>query len=186
MATVGSGYVNAGLTERFAFAIIVLSLILLTLSPTALSYINHVFFIDKYAGTSLNTMSSGRGVYWSEALSVFEGSPAIGVGNYYVDNYYLNSLANVGIIGSVFIVGLLVMRSMKNLGMIGIISKEGIEPFIWIVFSLTFFYLIESIFEGLPPIGPGSCSFIFWMLSGYLDEIQLIPLICKKRKESMF
>ena len=34
---------------------------------------------------------------------------------------------------------------------------------------LAIFYFVETILKGFPPIGPGTCSFLFWIVCGYID-----------------
>lgn len=150
--------------------LIVAALIIFVVLPQAGDIVVHGFFLDLYAGADANTLSSGRLGFWDAAVSEFLGSPIIGTGDYYTDNFYINALANVGIAGAIPIFGLWGARIVLNV-------KYGYKTFSGnkdaltnrILLALSIFYFIESILEGYPPFGPGSCSFMFWLLCGFAD-----------------
>lgn len=135
-------------------------------------FVEHVFLLDKYFGSDLNTMSSGRIDYWLNALNLFKQHPMIGVGSYYVDSSYVMVLAESGIVGFLlieFIWGSRIILNFKH--------RKQSDYFI---ISATIFYVVESFFEGYPPFGPGVSSFMFWFLSTYTDGRELLAEVNDK------
>lgn len=157
--------------KRILIAAAICAAALLILSPTVQTYVTHALFLDKYRGADLNTFSSGRIDLWADARVAAKESPLIGLGSYYVDCFYINTYANVGLIGSIFVFMLWGIRATVNI-VRGLNACRHLTLINWIriiAFSLTAFYLIESILEGNPPFGPGASSFLFWLFSGLLD-----------------
>lgn len=148
-----------------------LLLLALLLSPDFSNLFSHAFFIDKYIGTDANTMSSGRLDLWADALLSLGGHELFGLGAYYVDNMYINLLVNIGIVGLVLVMGLWIPRVVINLtnGINSSLVPNDRRLLMRIALCLTIFYIVESTLEAHPPFGPGTCSFMFWMLCGYLD-----------------
>lgn len=146
----------------------------LALSPTLRTYASHALFLDKYAGADANAMSSGRLAAWGRALANLDGRWLLGLGKYYVDNAYVNLLANLGLVGLALFMAVWAPRVVVNLkrGLGSNRDGGGLGTLWQLVALLTVFYLVESLLEGYPPFGPGTCSFVFWMLSGYLDGIE--------------
>lgn len=142
-----------------------------SLSTDVQRFFLHVMLMDKYSGASADTFSSGRFSLWSQAINDFLKSPGFGLGSYYVDDFYLNSLVNLGLIGSIGVFALIAARFVTNVHY-GLDKEKRLKYYNtirMIAVCLIPFYLVESILEGLPPIGPGACSFVFWILCGYLD-----------------
>lgn len=154
---------------------IVLALIAIVIFVPALrSFVAHTFLLDKYENASLNTMSNGRLELWSQAFAEFAKSPIAGTGDYYVDNMYLNVLANSGLVGFVVFACGFIARLAINGKRAHELMGRGVwaSAFAHILLTLSVFYLVESLLEGNPPYGPGTCSFMFWMICGYVDERQ--------------
>lgn len=132
--------------------------------------LSHAFFENKYADADLNTMSSGRLGYWVEALGAARGNQLVGLGDYYVDNLYIDLYANIGIIGLIFMCQW-IPRVILNFKRAASRDEAGEHAFLKrIVARMTAFYLVESMLEAYPPFEPGTCSFMFWMLCGSLDS----------------
>lgn len=155
-----------------AIALALVAVVILV--PGIRSFIAHMFLLDKYEDASLNTMSNGRLELWSQALDEFAKSPIVGTGEYYVDNMYLNVLANSGLIGFVVFAGGFIARNVVNGKRAHELMGQGAwaSVFANLLLVLSVFYLVESLLEGHPPYGPGTCSFMFWMICGYVDERQ--------------
>ena len=153
--------------KKVIVALMAFSLLALFLSHDFQSFVSHAFLIDKYSAGG--DYSSGRLAFWADAFQTFKGDEMCGIGSFYVDNLYLNVLVNVGIIGFIFVIGLWSIRAFVNL--LRSRQTNGASPqwLLELVSALTIFYLIESALEGLPPLGPGTCSFMFWILCGCLD-----------------
>lgn len=153
--------------------------------PELRSFVVHTLMLDKYKeGGDLNAISSGRLVFWVKAVDVFVEHPFFGVGNYYVDNLYLNILVNAGLIGFVVFAGGFIARLHANMDYVRILARvnKGKSMFVRILLLASVFYLIESLMEGQPPYGPGSCAFVFWIVCGYLDELFLLDEAFQKNR----
>lgn len=151
------------------FIVLALGVICLFLSPSLRSLLAHAFLLDKI--TPGGDFSSGRFGLWSDSLVALNGHEIFGIGSYYVDNMYIDVLVNVGIVGAFVVLAFwgvrLCLNFYRSFG-----SRFEASPQKWLinlVAALSLFYLVESLMEGYPPFGPGACSFMFWMLCGYLD-----------------
>lgn len=128
-------------------------------------------FIKNYNVNSLNSLSAGRLYYYNQALKIFETNPimgTLGLQNYYVDNAFLTLIANYGLIGMILYVpfiGFLFYKIFANLLKASIKELRFYISLAWLV------TLIISLFEGLPPFGPGTTYLIVWIL---------LPLITSK------
>ncbi|MBR3352209.1 MAG: O-antigen ligase family protein [Lachnospiraceae bacterium] len=140
-------------------ALVVLSLYYI---PFTRNFINQALFLTKYAGTDLNTFSSGRIVKYIKALQLFKSSPYIGVGQYYVDCSYLLILVESGIIGFLIIEWIWINKLILSY------RYKANDKYRVFLFMMTTFYIIESILEGYPPFGPGVSSFMYWFLSSVI------------------
>lgn len=134
---------------------------------------NQAFMVNKYSssqGLNLETFSSGRMHLWANALAVFSSHVFLGGGNYYVDNLYINLLAQGGLIGSLFLIGLLFFRMYLNFQSLRC-NKFRIHSNAVLKINViaSIFYIVMTIFEGYPPFGPGVASMFFWMLNGMMD-----------------
>lgn len=130
--------------------------------PVTHRFIEQALFLNKYAGTDLNTFSSGRIGRYATAFQNILSSPIIGVGRYYVDCSYILITAESGILGLMLIEWIW----FKKIGMCYRYRGHfGEQTFL---FMMTTFYIIESILEGFPPFGPGVSSFMFWFMSSVL------------------
>lgn len=149
-------------------------LVALIFVPQFQTLINHAFLLDKYADASLSTMSSGRLDYWGDAIRVIKENPISGVGDYYVDNFYLNAIANMGLIAGGILIVLIVSRfilCLLDALNVGKDSANSEVRYVLVILCgvLAIFYFVETILEAIPPIGPGTCSFLFWIACGYID-----------------
>lgn len=158
--------------QRNKKALLILAIIVglaLALSPTLRTFIAHALFLDKYSGADLNTFSSGRMELWAAAIGVWLENPLIGTGSYYIDNFYLNALTNVGILGTLFVLAIWVPRIVANVTRAITPTSSKFIYLAQLAAAFTVFYLFESFTEGNPPFGPGSSSFLFWLICGLLD-----------------
>lgn len=155
--------------RKYIFTIILLMIIAFR-NDQLMNLVNKSFLIDKYAGTNLNTFSSGRFDYWAEAWAVFLENPFLGNGSFYVDNFYINTLTETGLVGFILIATIVFFRMVENLKMTkSIFSFGNAEEYYYTIKIISVFFIVDSIFEGYPPIGPGVSTFLFWLLSGYID-----------------
>ncbi len=114
---------------------------------------------------ALDNYSSGRLTWYKLAWEEFLKTPFIGTGSYRVDNLYLCLLADVGIVGFVPVIALWAVRFFSNV--LGFFKKRN--AFTTCLVCMTLFYSVESLLEAYPPFGPGVCTFVFWVMSSFLD-----------------
>lgn len=137
------------------------------------------FYVDKYSrngNMDLNAFSSGRLDFWKEALDIFSERFMVGVGGYYVDNFYINALACGGIVLGIPFICAYLQRIWLNIKLTWLNKHDNItiKPFKMGYYSellgaISIFYLVVSFFEALPPYGPGVSCMFFWIMSGYAD-----------------
>lgn len=149
--------------------ILMLAMVVLISTESVWSLIEKALALDKYKDATLNEFSSGRLVLWGKALLEWWETPMFGTGAYYVDNMYLCALAENGIIGFILLMIIHFSRVCVNLSRKNDFYPAYMRKLILTVKILTVFFLVESFLEGYPPFGPGICSCIYWMLSGYCD-----------------
>lgn len=131
-------------------------------------------FVKNYNINDLNNLSAGRLEKYAQALSVFEKNPIIGtlgVQNYYVDNAFLLVLANYGLIGAIFYIPFILFVLYT---IIINVRRNSIKDLRFYVSLAWFATLTISLFEGIPPFGPGTTYIIVWIL---------LPLITTKNRE---
>lgn len=150
----------------FAFFLFGIGLLILYFSNENFEiFINHSFLLDKYSNSDADEFSSGRLSLYYRAFQLFKEAPFCGIGKYYVDNFYISLLTGNGIIGSVFFIFVIFWRFGAN---IKFYLKEK-SIFSLTTLLLTVFFFGESLFEGLPPFGPGVCAMMLWFLSSRVD-----------------
>lgn len=168
-------FVSVFLMRRKARQLILLvafAALLVVAIPEAQSVFAHVTLLDKYSDA--NSLSSNRFAVWIESLNgvIAEGCVLFGYGSYYCDNMYICAFANWGVIGFALLMTIWVSRVSANRRHFHINkmrSGSSSKILASVLYAMTFFYLIESVLEGYPPFGPGGCSFVFWLLAGYMD-----------------
>ncbi len=153
----------------------VVILFLLTLSPYILDNIVSSIiqpFIKGFHTSDLNNLTAGRIQLFSEAFKTFLDHPIIGtlgVQNYFVDNTFLISLANYGLIGTSLYTVL--FGFLFYIGIINII-KRSIKDIRFYISIILFNSLMISFTSGIAPFGPGTIYIILWVL---------LPLITSKK-----
>lgn len=123
-----------------------------------------LFVFNERQTKSLDYLTGGRLTFFREALQVFEEHPLVGSGHYRVDDLYLCILSDVGLIGFIPIIILLITRIVKNISA----YKRYKTPFTSCVLCLTVFYFFADHY--LKPIhlfGPGVCAFMFWIVCAF-------------------
>ena len=140
------------------------------------SFVQQAFLIRQYTGRSLNDFSSGRLMLYKVAIDKFSLSPWIGIGDYYVDDFFLNALVEIGILGGGVVVGFWIFVALRNLR-VTIKKNDEIQK---ILGAMTVYYFVTSLMEAFPPFGPGSCSFVFWLLQGYCDGLNQKNVLDRK------
>ena len=128
-------------------------------NSTVSNFIVNSLNLNSYDG-DINSFSSNRIDLWKKAIEVFSENVMFGVGNYYVDNSYLSILTESGFIGFLIIETIWFCRIVINFNQL---TRDRIYGGLSV--CLTFFYIVESLFEAFPPFGPGVSSMFFWLYS---------------------
>lgn len=144
---------------------VVIAVFLILLIPKLYEIVEQALGLNR-TDTSWDGISSGRLSLYKEALMQFFSSPFIGTGDYYVDNFYLAVLTELGVIGGIPIILLFLVRIIITVRTFLNNKKSAYNA---LLFCLIIFYFIESLLECYPPFGPGVTSFMFWILCGYFD-----------------
>lgn len=157
--------------KAMLLVVLLVAAICISLLPPAQSILSHALLLDKAsAGADL---SSGRIGFWADSLIAIKGNELFGLGDYYVDNMYINLLVNVGAVGAIAPLAIWISRLVINFRRsVDSHIRASISCQKWLLdleTALSVFYIVESFLEGNPPFGPGACSFMFWMLCGYTD-----------------
>ncbi len=124
--------------------------------PFIKNFIDHALLLDRYYESNYDEYTSGRIGYYTEAIDVILHNP-LGIGNYYVDNLYLQLLSETGIIGFIIVIPVFVHLILIVYKFKGFILQKKLMWYICV------FYIIESFGEAYPPFGPGVTSFMFWL-----------------------
>lgn len=133
------------------------------LLSTSSSFVQHALHLDKHSGGSLDDYSSGRIELIEYALNVINDNFMFGVGHYYMDCSYVCILAELGIIGFIIVETILFLKFYK-------IYKwhRNKQPFSHLLVCLAIYLWVSSMFEALPPFGPGVSAMTFWLLSSMI------------------
>lgn len=115
---------------------------------------------------SIDELSSGRISLFKETIEIIKHNIWIGIGNFYVDNLYLNFLASFGVIGFIFIISLLYI-------FVKILQYAHINKDYFIIQLIVYMFVV-SLFESLLPFGPGLAVTLFWIILGnYIKKISV-------------
>lgn len=125
--------------------------------------INQIFLMNRQAD-GLDAISSGRIDHFYRFAEIYKSHPFIGIGATHIESFPLFSLANFGIFGSVpvFLLSLypfyVFIKYRKEA------EYKTLRSFIGA--SIVILYS-NSIFEALPPFGPGVKCYLLWFATGF-------------------
>lgn len=130
-------------------------------------FINNLFLkvtsASRPSSLTLDYVSSNRFAYFEVFSKEILGHELTGVGFYYMDNFYLESLLNYGyIVGTAFI-----LVALSPI-LYALWKRASSHRFYMAFLALAFSYTINALFEGYAPFGPGAKSFILWLVFGCL------------------
>lgn len=135
----------------------------------------------------MDILLSGRLSVITTAVEYFFRSPMLGVGAYfYRDNFALHVLASGGICYGLALFpasyGVMWATNREMNAHLAAISENSPYYLCRLLLRyLTVFYVVESLGEGCPPLGPGTSSFIYWIVLGLSNTV----LRSQKQKESL-
>lgn len=143
-----------------------------------MDYFTELFAPSKgVTGSALNTVTSGRMKYYTQALDDFFRHPLWGRGGLaYVDNFVLNSLRSGGLALTIPMVPLVYLRLWKNYDMARkYMRSSGEDDGAALLFAsveyLSVFYFLVSLMEAYPPFGPNTAVFFLWFITGLADRV---------------
>lgn len=159
-------YIFFRVGHKFLYLSIIAFLIIFAFAyePTR-EYLFQALLFNRMSTGGINDLSSGRLTAYSRAIQQFINSPLIGAGSWYADCSYLLILAESGIIGFLLIEPIWINKIKVNIG----IKKMGYEKRrVDFVIGMTIYYMVEAVFEGYPPFGPGVSTLGFWLFTTLL------------------
>lgn len=123
--------------------------------------VNSIIFAGRDA-SNLDSLTSGRISILSEFPSLIKNNWLTGIGSLYFECFPLSCILQFGIIVGMLIVGIAYLPIFKCFQF----DKTNVFSSIFIVVCIG--YGINSIFEGLAPIGPGVKCYYMWLMYGLL------------------
>ena len=126
--------------------------------------VNNVLLANR-GSDNLDDISSGRLTIINEAIDLWRNTSIFwGYGNHYIDLFYLSSYIQTGLLSGT-IINLIAFQPLFFAVKHFLLKKvKNIHMDIFIVVVTV--YLINGIFEGLTPLGPGVKCYFLWLLFG--------------------
>ncbi len=116
----------------------------------------------KLTSIDINSISSYRFDYLEVFPNLLKNNYLVGIGNYYMDNFYLAALLNYGIIGGTMTILFSLYPSYKVFNS----NYLDDDKLIYIIKLIIVVYTFNSFFECLAPFGPGTKCFFMWLIFG--------------------
>lgn len=131
------------------------------LFPSYLNILIDNILFNNHSGTDLDALSSGRLTQYEQFPKLFSENILLGRGRYYIENFFMTSLVEVGIVGFIPILIFLSwpIYLMRNINLENKFDK--------VIITLLIVYYLNSLFEEQAPLGPGAKCFIIWLLIGF-------------------
>ena len=124
-------------------------------------FVGNILFAGRNA-SSLDSLTSGRVSIVSEFPTLIEGHWLTGIGSLYFECFPLSCILQFGIITGSIIIGIAYLPVIKSLKL----DRTNVYSSILVIVCIG--YGINSIFEGLAPIGPGVKCYYMWLMYGIL------------------
>lgn len=124
-------------------------------------FVGNIMFAGRNA-SSLDSLTSGRVSIVSEFPTLIEGHWLTGIGSLYFECFPLSCILQFGIITGSIIIGIAYLPIIKSLKF----DRTNVYSSIFVIVCVG--YGINSIFEGLAPIGPGVKCYYIWLMYGIL------------------
>ena len=167
----------------FTIVLSVTAIIVVLSSP----YLYHIV-VDGilFAGrdaTDLNELSSGRVYKLNETWEIFVQNTWFGNGNIYMDCMPIAMLAQYGVVGASIVFSYLFFMGKK---IFAFEKSNNIYLTAYLFFNVL---MLNSLFEGQPPFGPGVKCFMLWMMLGFSFadmSNKKEAIIAKKRRKELW
>lgn len=152
---------NRKLKRRLLFAVVVGIVVLLTNNTVSEIFFNQILFAGRDV-TDLDSLSSGRVSILKSFPMQIEGHWLVGAGALYYECFPLSVILQFGIIVGPIILGISYLPIVKCL----FYKRDSMYMELFAVICIV--YAINSLFEGLAPIGPGTKCYFMWLLYGLI------------------
>lgn len=123
--------------------------------------VDNIMFAGRDA-SSLDSLTSGRVSILSEFPMLIDGHWLTGVGALYFECFPVSCILQFGVITGSIIIGISYIPIIKGIRF----DRSDIYTSIFVIVCIG--YGINSIFEGLAPIGPGVKCYFMWLMYGIL------------------
>ena len=122
--------------------------------------------------------SSGRWDMWASFAEDLNKNLFLGDGKSFRESFFLAVYLQYGIVIGTMIIIYAIMPLIGSLSLF----KKTKDIDVYILFVISFVYIIDAVFEELAPFGPGVRCFYLWMLYGIIiaNKDFNIKLMCKK------
>lgn len=157
----GKGF-NKKLKYFISFILVLGAIILLTNDAAYNSIFNNVLFAGRDV-TNLDALTSGRATILSTFPTIIKGNWLTGVGSTYFECFPLSVILQFGIIIGLFVIIIAYQPIIKCFSF----KRNNVYVDIFIIVCVG--YAINSLFEGLAPIGPGVKCYFMWLMFGILS-----------------
>lgn len=157
------GKINRKLKNALLITIIAGMFFLIFNEQFAFGFLNNVIFAGRDVN-SLDSLTSGRISILNTFPTLIEGHYLTGIGSIYFECFPASVILNYGIILGIVVLIVSYTPIVYSFG--GRKNKQyGI-----LFFMVCLCYAINSLFEGLAPIGPGVKCYFMWLLYGIFSE----------------
>ena len=123
--------------------------------------VNNILFAGRTA-INLNNLTSGRVSILSSFPEKISGHWLLGIGSTYYECFPLSCILQFGVIAG----NLVILVAYSPL--LFCIKLDRREPIAAIFLMVSIGYIINSLFEGLAPVGPGVKCYYLWLMFGIL------------------
>lgn len=142
---------------------LVLSMIILLTNDSVYNMIfNNILFAGRDV-TNLNELTSGRVGILRSFPTMIEGNWITGIGATYFECFPLSVILQFGIIIGLFVIAIAYWPIIQGFSF----ERDNVYVKIFVIVCVG--YAINSLFEGLAPIGPGVKCYFMWLMFGLLS-----------------
>ena len=152
---------NRKIKYLLTLAVVIGTLALFMNENLADMFLSNIMFAGRDV-SSLDSLTSGRISIVSEFPTLIEGHWLTGIGSLYFECFPLSCILQFGIITGSVIIGVAYLPILKSLKF----DRTNVYSSILVIICIG--YGINSIFEGLAPIGPGVKCYYMWLMYGIL------------------
>ena len=156
---------SKNIKQRTKIIILLIGMTTIVLLFTSAPFYNTVFNNILFAGrdvSDLNELSSGRVVMLGRFPQMIKGHWMDGIGSVYYESFPLSAILQFGLLGGLTLIGI----SLTPL--ISATKRRNVSTMWVLLFYVAVGYIVNGLFEGLTPFGPGIKCYFLWLLYGVL------------------